>query len=159
MRSQNPPLSQLDLARRTGINSSTISRIMDGSRLPSREQVGMFCVGISENRAQRVELLVAWLRDEASAAAVAGIDERHYRLSAVSDAPDSLVAPSLASDLELIAAECVAQDDVRAVVSNLAHALARYRGVQHDAGKSSNVYQLRLNPEADYVAGPKVTTS
>ena len=120
----------------------------------------MFCVGISENRAQRVELLVAWLRDEASAAAVAGIDERHYRLSAVSDAPDSLVPPSLASDLELIAAECVAHDDVRAVVSNLAHALLRHRAELLDAAA---VYPFPVNseapagkrPQADYGGGPK----
>lgn len=156
MRSQKPALSQLDLARRSGINSSTVSRIMDGSRLPSREQVGMFCVGISEDRSQRVELLLAWLRDEASAAAVAGIDERHYKLSAVSDQPDSLIPLSLAADLELIAAECVAHADVRAIVTHLAHALLRHRAELLDAAAANPagaVYPFPVNSEVQ--AGPK----
>lgn len=126
----------------------------------------MFCAGISEDRSQRVELLLAWLRDEASAATVAGIDERHYKLSAVSDQPDSLIPLSLAADLELIAAECVAHDDVRAVVTNLARALLRQRAEVLDAAATNSagsIYPFPVNSEAaagehapaDYVAGPK----
>ena len=133
MRSQKPMLSQLDLARRVGLSQSTVSRIIDGSQLPTREQVGAICAAISEDRARRVELLVAWLHDEASTALVAGIDDRHYKILAVSENPDSALPASLAADLELIGAEAVAHEDVRGIVSNLAHSLLRHRAEIADA--------------------------
>ena len=156
MRLHNPPLSQVDLGRMTGLHASTISRIVDGSRLPTREQVGAFCAAISEDRARRVELLLAWLRDEASAALVAGIDDRHYKITAVSETPDSAMPPSLAADLELIGAECVAHADVRAIVTHLADALLRHRAEVLDsaaANPAGAVYPFPVNSEVQ--AGPK----
>jgi transcriptional regulator with XRE-family HTH domain len=153
MRSQKPLLSQLDLARRVGLSQSTVSRIIDGSQLPTRDQVGAICAAISEDRAQRLELLLAWLRDEASAGAVAGIDERHYKLSAVSDQPDSSIPLSLSADLELIAAECVAHEDVRAAVTNLAHVLLRHRAELADA--QATVVPFTELPAPKYPAGSR----
>jgi len=147
MRLHEPPLSQVDLGRLTGLHASTISRIVDGSRLPTREQVGAFCAAISDDRARRVELLLSWLRDEASAAVVAGIDDRHYKITAVSESGACALPASLAADLELIAAECVAHDDVRAVVTNLAHALLRHRAELADA-------QAAVVPFTEPVAEP-----
>ena len=133
MRMHDPLLSQLDLSRRVGLSQSTVSRIIDGSQLPTREQVGAFCAAISDDRSRRVELLLAWLRDEASAAVVAGIDDRHYKIAAVSENSDSPVSGSLAADLEMIGDECVAHADVRVVITHLAESLLRHRAELADA--------------------------
>ena len=150
MRSQKPLLSQLDLARRVGLSQSTVSRIIDGSQLPTRDQVGAICAAISEDRARRVELLLAWLHDEASTGRAAGIDDRHYKITAVSEIPDSAVPPSLAGDLELIGAECVAHADVRAIVTHLADTLLRHRAELLDAAATNTaaVYPFAVNSEA-----------
>ena len=64
--------------------------------------------------------------------------------------------PSLAADLELIGAECVAHADVRAIVTHLADALLRHRAEVLDsaaANPAGAVYPFPVNSEVQ--AGPK----
>ncbi|PAW75139.1 MAG: hypothetical protein B9S38_02315 [Verrucomicrobiia bacterium Tous-C4TDCM] len=122
---QTPALSQQDLAGRSGISHSTISRILSG-RDPMPDQVGTLCAVISSDRAQRAQLLVAWLRDLVKVAEVAGLDERHVRVSAASEEAD-LASGSLGADLALIAEECLVHDDVRETIEDLARMIVRHR--------------------------------
>lgn len=137
----DPPLSQIDLSEKTGISQATISRLL-GGREPTREQVGQLCTVISDERERRVELLIADLRDRARVAIVAGIDERHYTLAPLDDAPSSVAPGTLAADLELIAQECAEHEDIRATISDLAHMIVRHRAEMADAARGV-VYPLQ----------------
>lgn len=90
------------------------------------DQVGTLCAVISSDRAQRAQLLVAWLRDLVKVAEVAGLDERHVRVSAASEEAD-LASGSLGADLALIAEECLVHDDVRETIEDLARMIVRHR--------------------------------
>lgn len=142
-----PALTQQDLSVRTGISQATISRLL-ASREPTREQVGQLCTVISDDRARRVELLLADLRDRAAAAAVAGIDERHFVLGpSPEDMPETIRATgSLAAELQMIADECSQHDDVRSVVSELSRMILRHRAELIDAG--AEVYPFPEHPSA-----------
>jgi transcriptional regulator with XRE-family HTH domain len=126
---EDPPLQQGDLAERTGISQSTISRILAG-REPMPEQVGKLCSVISDDRARRLDLLLAWLRDCAAVGVVAGLDERHFVLGPVADAAST---GTLSAELELVAAECADHDDIRALVADMAAMIRRHRAELLDA--------------------------
>ena len=125
-----PPLTGIDLAALSRISSSTISRVQNGQQVPSSEHVAGLCAVISPDRARRVELLIAHLRDVVAAAAVAGIDERHVTVRAASDFSE---ASLLSADLQLLAEECAKHDDIRALVADLARMVIRHRAELIDA--------------------------
>jgi transcriptional regulator with XRE-family HTH domain len=116
-------MSQLELARRSGVEGSLISRICHG-RAPSREQLGRLVAGISNDRERQLELLFSHLRDEAKAAEIAGITSEHWRLASGSDVQGAKPG-TLAAELELIATECLAHEDVRSIIIELARMIRR----------------------------------
>jgi transcriptional regulator with XRE-family HTH domain len=134
-------MSQLELARRSGVEGSLISRISHG-RPPSREQLGRLLAGISNDRERQLELLFAHLRDEAESAKMAGITEDHYRLESAANVHGAKPG-TLAAELELIGAECLAHDDVRQLVIEMARMIRRHNAELLDAsGGPGTVYPI-----------------
>lgn len=125
-------LNQLTLAERAGISQATISRLLAG-REPTKEQVGKLCAVISQERSRRVELLLADLRDRARASKIAGIDERHYRLSAVSEEANGNLPGTLNADLQLLADEAALHEDIREMIGDFVQMIVRHRAEVADA--------------------------
>lgn len=143
----DPQLSQAALADSTGISQATICRLL-GGREPTLAQIGQLCAIISPERERRVELLLAHLRDVATAATVAGIDERHFVIASVS--PEAAGAKgTLGADLELLAEECAQHADIRALVSDLARMSMRHRAELIDAQDSAFPVAGAAMPPAD----------
>jgi hypothetical protein len=109
------------------------------------EQVGAMCAAISDERDQRVELLLAWLRDCAVVGRMAGIDESHLVFrGAETGAP----ACTIAAELELLAAESVLDENLRSVLVEMARLVRAHRAREADAAAGA-VYPFR--PEAEPV--------
>lgn len=125
-------LTQADLEQSSGIDRSTISRFQKGDRIPSREQLGQLVAGISGDRDRRLELLFAHLRDEASAAAIAGITLRHIVIKPA-DQEDGHKYGVLSADFELLAEEAAAHDDFRNLITSMSSMIMRQKAEVGDA--------------------------
>lgn len=129
-------LNQTELGSRSGVSSAYISRLLDGGRTAAPETVGRLAAALSGDRSHRVDLILAYARDLAVEAGLpAGIDERHVVIAPMSeDAAEAIKgAGSLGADLELLAEECAAHEDVRAMVVDLAAMIRRHRAELADA--------------------------
>jgi hypothetical protein len=150
-----PPLTGVVLSARTGISRASISRLLDDQE-PSLDHVARFCASISSERARRVELLVAHLRDVVAAAAMAGIDERHVTVRAASDFSSSSL---LSADLQLLAEECAKHDDIRALVADLARMVIRHRAEVIDANMYAFPHGGALGVERAPAEAPEASTA
>lgn len=118
------------------------------------EQVGQICAAIPGGRERRLELLLAWLRDCAEVGKIAGIDDRHFILGPAQDVPG--YAGTLSAELELIARESVAHEDIRAAVSELARMLRRHHAELADARATVLPFSAPSKPAPGVVVSPEV---
>lgn len=86
LKSSEPPLTQAELSTRSGVDKTLISRFLTGKKTPSDEQVAKLCAGISNDREDRIRLLVSFLRDMSQPSfKLAGFDNRHVTISSAQD--------------------------------------------------------------------------
>jgi transcriptional regulator with XRE-family HTH domain len=152
-------LNQDQLSRASGVDRTTISRILRDERSPTREILGRLVAAISTDRERRLELLFAHLRDEAAACIGAGITDSHFVLQSRQPTGES---GGLGADLELIAREAARHDDVRETIVDLARMLRRHAAEVLDA--AGTVYPFSDDTFAAATAeapppAPKKTTS
>lgn len=115
-------LDQVSLAKRSGFSQSKISRFLSGALVPSRQDLAQLVAVISSLRDRRIELLLAFLREEAAAChSRAGFDARHYVIKPV----DNGLGGSLGSDLEFLAEQAAVHSDVRDMLQDMAAMLHR----------------------------------
>jgi hypothetical protein len=75
-----PPLTNVSLAKLSGVDATLISRYVNDRMAPTPERVAQLCVAISNDPEVRSRLLIAYLRDVAAPAfAEAGL-ERHVQI-------------------------------------------------------------------------------
>jgi transcriptional regulator with XRE-family HTH domain len=119
-------VTQLELAERTGISRSILSRFCNGHLTPTRDMLVRLCSDISTDSARRAKLLVAHLRDEADAAHAAGISEQDYIIDTASDddASGFVVPLSLQATFQTLRDAAVRDDstghEVRLTLEHLA---------------------------------------
>lgn len=135
-------IKQVELAHRTGISESVISRILAG-REPMPEQVSAICACISDNKSERAELFLAWLRDCAVVGRRAGLNEAElvFRSS-----EPSATDGTIAAELGLLADEAEVDEDLRETLKDLARMVRSHRAREADAAAGA-VYPFR--PEAE----------
>lgn len=149
---QMEKLTQNALAESSGIDRPSISQYINGELAPSRTRLPLIVRAISSDRARRIALLMAHLRDEAAAgAAGAGFDERHYMISPTPDADPNMVAVpfGLVSDFQLLAEECAAHADVRELLQQFAQMIMRHRAEISD--ETGNLRTAEPPPGLDVV--------
>src|SRR5688572_29271408 len=112
--------NQAALAERAEISQASISRVLQNERDPSPELVGRLCAAVSSDRARRLDVFLAYLRDQAAAVSeFAGIDDRHFVLSPVGDEPSDS-GSSLGAELKLLGDEAAKHEDMREVIVDMA---------------------------------------
>ncbi len=126
--------TQERLAQVSGIERTAISRLTHSKR-PSHKQLRCLVSVISPEPKLRLELLLAYLRDEASVGLAAGIDERHYVISPAEEIPQNHVAvpASLLESFKILIEECAQHEDIRSALDDLAHMIIRQRAEIADA--------------------------
>ncbi len=126
-------IKQDDLAARSGVDRSLISRMLRG-KVPSRDQLASLCATISTDQNKRVELALAHLRDEIQPCINhSGFDERHFKLElsdAVSPAPlphwFETLPETIQNDLHILAVGCLDMQEMRTVVKSWVDVISRY---------------------------------
>lgn len=81
LKAQMPPMTQAELAERSKVDKTLISRFLSEAKYPDSEQVAALCIGISNDRDERIRLLVSFLRDQAAPSfSRSGFDSRHVNI-------------------------------------------------------------------------------
>ena len=127
----------VELEAASGVDRTTISRLLRGVHAPSRPKLASLCVAISPEAKERAALLLAHLRDEAADTfRRAGLDHRDLILALPGEISADLIAPAvpwfeslparLQVELALIGEEALRTPELRDMVSGLAALVERY---------------------------------